>query len=215
MLQPILTAISFPHDKVICYKPCSRKLECGHKCSEACYMDCKCPCDRTPRNPSTHKPVDFTPSRHPSYENTSPVRGRTCSRGSASKTPRGSPIKTPIQSPIKRTSGSPAQHPQDLVDLTPEAQRFRDFAAGGYIQADAAAVEAAAKERLRQLDEENAAYLFGDPVVDTMLTPRTNELKLMGTRQAMGGTVRNTYEGFFSIPKSRASTSKQEPSLLD
>lgn len=97
--------------------------------------------------------------------------------------------------------------------MTPEAQPFREFAAGGYIQADAAAAEAAAKERLRQLDEENEAALFGDAVgTSTSLTARTNEMRLTATRQTIDGTTRKTFEGVYTNPKPDR---KQEPSLLD
>ncbi|KAL8945072.1 MAG: hypothetical protein Q9216_000056 [Gyalolechia sp. 2 TL-2023] len=139
--------------------------------------------------------------------NTSPVHNQPLTRTSPSRTPRSSPTKHPTASPT------------GVVNTSPTAQRFRDFAAGGYLQADAAAIEAAAKERLRRLDEENAALLFGDGhpsvVVDTALTSRTNELRLTGTRQAEDGTVRNTYEGFFTIQKAGESAVKHVPSLLD
>ncbi|KAL8813625.1 MAG: hypothetical protein Q9200_000107 [Gallowayella weberi] len=99
-----------------------------------------------------------------------------------------------------------------------DLQPFRDFAAGGYVEADAAAVMAtadiAAKERLRQLDEENEAALFGD-LIDTSLTPRTNELKLTATRQTKDGTRRNIYEGLYSSSGGKSDVSNQEPSLLD
>lgn len=103
--------------------------------------------------------------------------------------------------------------------MTPEAQAFRDFAAGGHVQADAAAIatanDLAAKERLRQLDEENAAMLFGDPFQDTALANKTNELKLTGTRETKDGVVRNKYEGFYSMPAVAEKSRLQEPSLLD
>ncbi|KAL8843320.1 MAG: hypothetical protein Q9170_000178 [Blastenia crenularia] len=201
-----LTCHPFAHDKVICYKPCIRKLECGHKCSELCHLNCKCPCDRTGRSRAIlQKTIDFTPARFPSHENTSRVRGRS----------RGSPIKVQAHSPVKRTTTSPTKpHPQDLIDMTPEAQPYRDFAAGGYAQADATMNEKLAKERLRQLDEENLALLFSDPA-ETTLTPKTNELKLTGTKQAADGTVRNIYSGFFSASKAGGSERKQERHLLD
>lgn len=127
-------------------------------------------------------------------------------------------MKRARQSRGKPRSPSPIQHPQVLIDLTPEAQAYREFAAGGHIQADAAtaavAREAAAKEQLRQLDEENAAALFGDPV-DTGLAAGTNELRLTATRQMNDGTVRNSYEGVYRTPNVGSSSWKQEPSLLD
>ncbi|KAI4170520.1 MAG: hypothetical protein LQ343_004897 [Gyalolechia ehrenbergii] len=201
----VLKCHPFPHDKVICHKPCIRELECGHACTEICHVDCKCPCDRRGRNQSIRPPVKFKPPHHPANVNTSPMHSQSRTRDTPAKTPRGSPTKTLTISPIS------------LVDTSPAAQGFRDFAAGGYIQADEAAIEAAAKERLRRLDEENEALLFGDdhPDVDTVLTSRTNELKLTGTRQATDGTVRNTYEGFLTIPKAGESSGKQGPSLLD
>ncbi|KAL8763723.1 MAG: hypothetical protein Q9184_000515 [Pyrenodesmia sp. 2 TL-2023] len=137
-------------------------------------------------------------------------------------TPRASPTKTNptiTLTPIRRSSASPSKHPQDLVDMTPEAQAFRDFAAGGHVQADAAVIatanDLAAKERLRQLDEENAAMLFGDPFQDPALADKTNKLKLTGTRETKDGVVRNKYEGFYSMPAVAEKSRLQEPSLLD
>ncbi|KAL8694696.1 MAG: hypothetical protein Q9218_000707 [Villophora microphyllina] len=204
----------FLHDKVLCYKRCSRILACGHQCKDVCHAPCSCKCGV--------EPVKKAPSPAPifSYENSfqGATRGRSHARSSPSKTPRGSPTKRPLQPSIKPQSRSPTKHPQVLVDLTPEAQAFREFAAGGHVQADAAAIaaanEAAAKEQLRRLDEENAAALFGDPV-DTSLAARTNKLKLTATRQTTDGTTRNTYEGIYNNPNAGSSSHKQEPSLLD
>lgn len=184
--------IRFAHGQVICYRPCIRDLECGHYCSEQCHAPCKCPCDRKGKQP-IRNPRSGDP------------RGRAHTRGSPPKNASTSPIK------------HPAQHPQDLVDLTPQAQAFRDFATGGHIQADAAAIalanEAAAKERLRQLDEENTTMLFGESA-DTALVSKTNELTLTGTKQGRDGVIRNTYEGFYNVPEVEVSKLR-EPSLLD
>lgn len=206
----------FSHDKILCQKPCIRRLRCGHACTEICHVDCKCPCIRDGKNLSIHPTVNFKPPHRPSTGNPSPVHSQPRTQGLSNKTPRTSPTKTPVVSPVSRLSQSPTRF--DLIDTSsPTAQGFRDFAAGGYIQADAAAVEAAANERRRQLDEEQEALLFGtgEPVVDTALASKTNELRLTSSRQAVDGTVRNTYEGFFTIPKAGENSSKQCPSLLD
>ncbi|KAL8683219.1 MAG: hypothetical protein Q9186_000831 [Xanthomendoza sp. 1 TL-2023] len=133
-------------------------------------------------------------------------------------TPRDSATKTPSVSPSKTPYRYSGPHSQALMELTPEGQPFRDFAAGGYVEADAAAIvttaEIADKERLRQLDEVNEAALFGD-LIDTSLTPRTNELKLTATRQTRDGTTRNIYEGLYSSSGGKSDVSLQEPSLLD
>lgn len=104
------------------------------------------------------------------------------------------------------------------MELTPEAQAFRDFADGGYVEADAAAAvtaaDAAAKERLQQLDEDNEAALFGD-LIDVSLTSRTNELKLTASRQTREGTTRHIYEGLYSIVREKSKVGNEEPSLLD
>ncbi|KAL8954087.1 MAG: hypothetical protein Q9222_000066 [Ikaeria aurantiellina] len=146
-------------------------------------------------------------------------RGRSKGPQSLSKSPRKSPTKASSQSPSKASSGPVAQHPQELIDMTPEAQAFRNFAAGGYIQADAAAAaesaEAIAEEYRRRLDEENEAALFGDAVGE-VLVPRTNQLNLIGTRQTVDGTTRNRYGGTFSNPSVGSRQRKQEQmSLLD
>ncbi|KAI4288743.1 MAG: hypothetical protein L6R35_001997 [Caloplaca aegaea] len=106
----------------------------------------------------------------------------------------------------------------DLIATTPLAQGYRDFAAGGHN-------DLAAQERLRRLDEENAAMLFGegegevegdDDTAAAVLASRTNELTLTGTRQARDGGVRNTYRGFFSVTPGQDGKGKGlEKSLLD
>lgn len=108
------------------------------------------------------------------------------------------------------------------MELTPEAQAFRDFADGGYVAADAAAAnsaaDVAAKERQRKLDADNHAALFGNDEGDLMTTslvPRTNELRLTTSRQVRDGTIRNVYEGSYSSLVAGPSGKKQEPSLLD
>ena len=110
------------------------------------------------------------------------------------------------------------------MELTPEAQPFRDFADGGHLAADAAAAsraaDAAAKERHSRLDAENHTALFGnssgiDDLIDTSLIPRTNELKLAGTRQARDGTIRNTYEGSYSSLVPTQTRTTQKFSLID
>lgn len=112
------------------------------------------------------------------------------------------------------------------MELTPEAQPFRDFADGGHVAADAAAAssaaDAAAKERHRQLDADNHTALFGNgngngngDLIDTSLVPRTNELRLTASRQTRDGTIRNIYEGSYSRLVGAQTGKKQEPSLLD
>ncbi|KAL8732836.1 MAG: hypothetical protein Q9166_002437 [cf. Caloplaca sp. 2 TL-2023] len=152
---------------------------------------------------------DLLPCGHPC---------RSHGRSSPSKTPRGSPTKAPLLSPTQRGYRFLGPHSQALMEMTPEAQPFRDFAAGGYVEADAAAAStagnAAAKERLRQLDEDNQIALFGD-LIDTLLVPRTDELKLTASRQARDGTTRNIYEGLYSSLSVGSSVSNQGVSLLD
>ncbi|KAL8853494.1 MAG: hypothetical protein Q9221_001653 [Calogaya cf. arnoldii] len=146
-------------------------------------------------------------------------RGGPRGRSSSTKPTNGSPGKTPSQSPTEayRFLGA---HSEALMELTPEAQAFRDFADGGYVAADAAAAtsaaEIAAKERMQMLDADNHNALFGPgDLIDTSLASRTNELKLTSTRQARDGTTRNVYEGSYSSLAAAQTNQKQEPSLLD
>ncbi|KAL9022269.1 MAG: hypothetical protein Q9185_000511 [Variospora sp. 1 TL-2023] len=203
--------LCFAHDKVICYQHCSRELPCTHYCSEACHAPCKCPCDnRKSKHPlpnSTH----LSPQRQPTAHAPPPREDTT--RGRTTDIRRSSPPKQQQQqqqqhrqrqqpssnSPPKRLSSSSQPHPQELIATTPLAQGYRDFAAAN---------DVAAQERLRRLDEENAAMLFGegegevegdDDTAAAVLASRTNELTLTGTRQARDGGVRNTYRGFFSV----------------
>ncbi|KAL8696250.1 MAG: hypothetical protein Q9201_007753 [Fulgogasparrea decipioides] len=202
-----------------CDKDCREELPCGH------YRKAR----------ASFEPLDIplppAPLRSPGNIPRGGTQGRARGRSSPNKTPRGSPIKglpgkpprgsptkAPLQSPSTPRPHTPSQHPQVIVQSTPGAQAFRDFAAGGHTKADAASIaaakEAAAKELLRQLDEENEAALFGDPA-DTFLSASTNELKLTVTRQTTDGTVRKIFEGVYRSPDRGSNSGTQEPSLLD
>ncbi|KAL8862092.1 MAG: hypothetical protein Q9178_001547 [Gyalolechia marmorata] len=161
-------------------------------------------------------PLPSFPPKSDAYRSTD--RGDARRRSSPPKAVRGSRDSTPSQSPSKEPYRFLGPHSQALTEIPPEAQAFRNFADGGYVAADAAAAlsatDAAAKERLRQLDADNGAALFGDSV-DTPLVSRTNELKLTATRQTSDGTTRNIYEGLYSSVNTAQTDRKQECSLLD
>ena len=174
------------------------------------------PCGSSMRgspSPMRGSPTPVRGSPSPMRGSPSPMRG-SLMRGSPT---RGSPMRGSRlpQTPVGH-SGSPSGHPQDLIDLTPEAQPFRDFAAGGVVQADAAVVaaanEASKQEELRKWSQETEAALFGDPFVDTSLATRTNDMTLIDSRQASDGTIRNTWQGKYNSTKPGR---KQERSLLD
>ncbi|KAL8916896.1 MAG: hypothetical protein Q9172_006060 [Xanthocarpia lactea] len=145
-------------------------------------------------------------------------RGAPRRRSSPPKAVHSSRNSTPSQSPSKEPYRFLSPHSQALMEIPPEAQAFRNFADGGYVAADAAAAlsatDAAAKERLRQLDADNGAALFGGSV-ESQLVSRTNELKLTATRQTRDGTTRNIYEGLYSSVNTAQTDRKQECSLLD
>ncbi|KAL9037151.1 MAG: hypothetical protein Q9180_003883 [Flavoplaca navasiana] len=216
----------FSHTDVLCNEPCSRKLLCSHICEELCYAPCKCACERNGSSPSrlqtASMPLPAFPSNNDAYR--SKNRSGPHDRISPTKAVHDSSSKRSSQSPIKEDYRFLRAHSPALMELTPEAQPFRDFADGGHVAADAAAAsraaDAAAKERHSRLDAENHTALFGnssgiDDLIDTSLTPRTNELKLAGTRQARDGTIRNTYEGSYSSPVATQTCKTQEFSLID
>ena len=63
----LLTTLSFPHNMVNCKKPCTKPRECGHKCTEVCYLPCHCACaaDRGRSSPRKSSPGRSSPqSRH-------------------------------------------------------------------------------------------------------------------------------------------------------
>ncbi|CAL8578209.1 hypothetical protein XPA_004006 [Xanthoria parietina] len=220
----VLKCHPFSHIDVLCHAPCNRKLICGHGCDELCYAPCRCPCEPAGRNPSklqtTTMPIPSFPSNSDAYRSKKGDGSR--GRSSPTKGARGSPGQTPSQSPPKEAYRFSGGHSQALMELTPEAQAFRDFADGGYVAADAAAAnsaaDAAAKERHRKLDADNHAALFGNDegdLITTSLVPRTNEMRLTTSRQARDGTIRNVYEGSYRSLVAGPSGKKQQPSLLD
>ncbi|KAI4214423.1 MAG: hypothetical protein LQ351_003176 [Letrouitia transgressa] len=115
---------------------------------------------------------------------------------------RGNPLVDPSQGPKSYQAG---------------VQAYREFAAGGHIQADAnttaIAKELTAQQELQRLDEENAAALFGSNADDAPPT-ETGEAKLVRSRQTADGTTRNTWATIHRS-QGRQSSKPQEPSLLD
>ncbi|KAL9044556.1 MAG: hypothetical protein Q9214_002315, partial [Letrouitia sp. 1 TL-2023] len=113
----------------------------------------------------------------------------------------------------KRLDGSRRENPP----IDPRVQAYREFAAGGHVQADANVIaigkELTAQQELQRLDEENAAALFGSNADDAPLTG-TDETTLIKSRQTADGTTRNTWTTIHRS-QGRPGSKLQEPSLLD
>ena len=119
----------------------------------------------------------------------------------------------------KEFTASPEEpHAQPYRDIPQSTQSFRDYAAGGHVEADrrlaALAERDAAEARGRQLDEENYAALFSDPVV---LVDKTTKMTLARITSDGEGGSRGLWKGTYEPQRStNASPAKEEEaSLLD
>lgn len=214
-----LTCHPSAHDTINCQMRCGRILDCGHQCVERCSLACCCPkCKKGRGRPVSRSilrsqlvdKLSLPARKRGQRMNRGPLDGRH-QRGSANcaaqaskldESRRGNPLVDPSQGPKSYQAG---------------VQAYREFAAGGHIQADAnttaIAKELTAQQELQRLDEENAAALFGSNADDAPPT-ETGEAKLVRSRQTADGTTRNTWATIHRS-QGRQSSKPQEPSLLD
>ena len=109
---------------------------------------------------------------------------------------------------------------QNHCDSPHDTQSYRDFAAGGHVESDkklAAMMEReAAEARGKQLDEENFAALFSDPV-DAVVVDMSKKMTLVRTLSNGKGGRRGVWKGTYRPPRSKnaSPSKKEEASLLD
>ena len=161
----MLTCVRFDHASVNCQMPCSRHLPCGHQCQELCYVQpCKCEisCTGRPRRVIGTSPPDF-PHLEPQQPPALPALH--VPSGSNRRSPRRSPLGSPHRQLNQSEQQSPHHSLHHPVDGPDEGQAYRDYANGGHglsdATLDAIAIDLAAHERQRKVDEEMAQALFG------------------------------------------------------
>ena len=123
-----------------------------------------------------------------------------------------------VDQAVTLTAAPEEPHTQPHRDIPQSTQSFRDYAAGGHVEADrrlaALAERDAAEARGRQLDEENYAALFSDPAV---LVDKTTKMTLARITSDGEGGSRGVWKGTYEPQRStNASPAKEEEaSLLD
>lgn len=215
-----LTCHPSAHDTIKCQMRCGRILDCGRWCVESCSLACCCPKCEKERGRSVSRSI-LRSQLVDKLSLSAQERGQNINRESLDgRHQRGSANYAAQAS--KRFDESRREtllidHSRGPKSYLAEVQAYREFAAGGHVQADAditaIAKELTAQQELQRLDEENAAALFGLNADDVPPTG-TDEPTLIKSRQTADGTIRNTWT---TIHRSQGhpSSKPQEPSLLD
>lgn len=176
-----------------CAKACQEEMACGHLCSLMCH-------------PFSHESVSCKKSCNRRLK-----CGHTCIELCYL------PCKSSCACNNDFEAVDPETHTQPHSDIPQSIQPFRDYAAGGHVEADrrlhALADRDAAKARGQQLDKENYAALFSDPSV---LVDKTEKMTLARTRSNGEGGSRGVWKGTYEPQSTNASPTKEkEISLLD
>ena len=191
-----------PHDVIECQKRCIRILGCGHPCALPCSADCEAECDckvkRVAGERELNLPMHY--AKAVANSSTQPQEKRPSSTATIPKNPSSSEDKKPT---LHYRPGS--------------MDAFNDYAQGGHVNHDQSlaniAEQRANEARLKELDAENAAALFGLPdVLDPAAS--ASQVELVRTKDGMGG-VRNVWAGTYKPPARPQQGHKREDSLLD
>lgn len=158
----------FPHTETICREACERPRECGHPCLEACHSPCRCIC-----------------SNDRDKEPAATIVGKSSNQYSQVKS-QSSP-QSQAHGPFELSSliSSPVSH-RSRQEIKKHVQAFQEYSKGGHIEADEKVIANAreqaliatdqeALEKLRIVDEEMAAALFGD--VSSLSSPKVSPTK--------------------------------------
>ena len=222
----------FSHDQIACQKPCTRHLDCGHPCTQVCFADCKSDCeciatdDPTPAIPSITSSPGKKQVRDPTPLLKRQMPLRTASPDSQVLLPQRSRGTTHQKKASQLVDLSlPTDHQQSSASAASQTKMhnthsFRDFAAGGHVDADKRLAESTEQEQIearqKRLDEESFAALFGDPSAP-VLTENKDKVNLVRTKEDGFGGSRGVWKGTFEVPRAEdsKSKSKNERSLLD
>ena len=195
---------------VECKARCNRTLECGHSCAQLCYLDCKSNC---------------TCGKSPAKREPGPVNYAKAVTGSPEKKKKKKPPISPKKHRPPTQDGSLQRVPRTgswqhvARDLSDESQPYRDFAEGGYIQADKdladLAAQQAADARKKASDLDEFEKLFAAEIV----VPKKEKDKMTLVRQVDGGT-RSVWKGTYAPLKSpnkspNMKKEKEEVNLID
>lgn len=118
---------------------------------------------------------------------------------------------------------APSPSVSALGNIEMETRAFQDYAAGGHIESDrnlaAIAERENAEARLKRLDEENFAALFGEVNVAKggILTEKPDNVNLVRTKTDGQGGSRGIWKGTLEVPRKDTDmgTAKEGASLLD
>lgn len=213
---------------VYCKKRCNRRLECGHPCTQLCYLPCKsdCVCGKEFKSANhaealtgTSRGIHAAPP-HYAEDATESSGSKTCPQGSQvgatnyAAVFNGSPERKRTLRDSSQYSGSPPR------DIPQDTQPFRDFAGGGHVDSDknlVALVERkAAEARSRQLDDVNFDALFRE-AGDKAPVDEIEKMTLVRTISKKDGGNRGLWKGTYRPSRSQdaSPSKKEEPSLLD
>lgn len=206
-----LSSSRYPHTDVLCNEPCNRPRACGHPCLENCYSTCRCIC-----------------SNDRDAERAAPIVEELSVERTQSKTPSGSQSRVRELHQFPPLSSS-SKSQLSRHEIKKSVQAYQDFSKGGHVEADkkvianakeqaAIATDEEALEKLRILDEEMEAALFGDipsPSPPKASPKKKEEAKLV--RPSVDGKQIFRWEDtFVSGGGSSGEKAKEpEPSLLD
>ena len=195
---------------MVCNQPCERPRACGHPCLEACYSTCRCICSN-----------DRDAERVVAVVKELPVK-RT-----QSKTHSGSQSRV-HESHLNPPHSSSPRSQLSRHEIKQAVQAYQDFSKGGHIEADKKGIASAKEQaalatdeeslaKLRILDEEMAAALFGDtPPSPPSASPNKKEGEAKVVRPGADGKQRFRWEDTFVAGGSGGEKAKEpEPSLLD
>ena len=170
----------FSHEDVDCKKHCNRRLECGHPCTEVCYLPCKseCACDNKfqpfenaggpTKSHKESRAAPFTYAQAATGSYRIPLAGVTDHATLFSESPeREEQVRHyPKDTGLLHFENRVVDKDRSNRDVPQNTQSYRDFAAGGHVQSDknlvTLAERGAAEAQTAKLDEENYAALFGD-----------------------------------------------------
>ena len=200
----------YPHTDVLCNEPCERPRPCGHPCLEACYSTCRCICS----NDRDAKRV-VTIAKESSVEKAL-SKTRSGSQSRARESDRIEPISNP-------STGQRSRH-----EIKQSIQAYQDFSKGGHVEADKQGVANAKEQalvatdedalaKLRILDEEMAAALFGDmpPPSPPKASPKKEQEAKQVRAWAEGKRIFRWEDTFVSGGSNGENAKKAERSLLD
>ena len=212
-----------------CTLPCGQQLPCGHSCGLKCHpysheeVECPQRCTRESNSGCGSVIVGKRKLTRPN-DSVEAIAGFSTKHNKNGLLRRTDPhVGRPSLNTSRRTSDICGQSFNNR-EVRPIAvrfkQSFRSHAGGDGIQPDEDTVEAASQHvtiaRLKQLDEENAAALFG-PAAEEGLVDKSGEMKLVQPKDDGKGGSRDIWAGTYEPPKRELAVvgKEEEINLID